>query len=748
LIQRLELFIPVCQAVQHAHQKGIIHRDIKPSNILIGLYDSKAVPKVIDFGIAKATGPKLTEHSIYTEVGQMVGTLEYMSPEQAELNNLDIDTRTDVYALGVVLYELLTGTVPFSRKALQSAGLGEMLRIIKEVEPPKPSTRLSGSGSLPSIAANRMTEPAKLTRLFQADLDWMVMKALEKNRSRRYETANGFAMDIQRYLADEPVQAGPPSAGYRLRKFVKRNRAQVVAACLVLLALVVGVAGTTWGLLRARAARDAEAEQRSEAETQRDRAVMAQEPATQRKQRAEARETEAKEQRKRAEEEKRIAQAVRDFLQTKLLGQADTRTQADTLLARGGFAAAAAKDITVRELLDRAAAELTPEKIEENFPKQPLLQAEILHTVGNTYRGVGEPALAVAFLQRSAALYRQHLEADHPSTLATLNNLAQAYLHAGKVQEAIRLFVQVKEAKEKKLGAEHPDTLTALDNLALAYQGAGKVQEAIRLLKQVKEAREKKLGTDHPHTLNTLNSLAVAYWSANQLDRSIPLFEDARKYVEARFGRDHPNTLKALADLGVNYRDAGRLDEALPLLEEAYRKGKPHASLAWVGRNLLSTYVKAGKTTEAASLLRESLANARKRMPAGSPQLAGELAAAALQLLQLKQHAEAEALLRECMALREKLAEKKQVAPWQLANVKSLLGGALLGQKKHAEAEPLLLAGYQGLKKDETAIPPQCKVYLTQALQWLVDLYDALGKKDEAASYRKLLTDTQRRPKS
>jgi serine/threonine protein kinase len=449
--ERLELFVPVCKAIQHAHQKGIIHRDIKPSNVLVAPYDGRPVVKVIDFGIAKAAGQQLTERTLFTEFGAVVGTLEYMSPEQAELNNQDIDTRSDVYSLGVLLYELLAGSPPFDRQELQQAGVMEMLRVIREEEPSRPSAKLSTSKRLASLAANRGVEPARLTKLLRGELDWIAMKALAKDRVRRYETASGLAVDVERYLAGEPVQAHPPSTAYRLRKFVRRNRPQVIAATLVLVALVAGVIGTTLGMLEARRAAEAERNARNDALEQKQLAEGAADQERQAKEEAE---------KKRQEAERNLAFARKG---NEILGSVFAGLSPQQIAESGR----PLQDV-LRKNLGKAVQELEGSAIGD-----PLEVAAMQDNLGRSLRGLGDYALAVEVLDKALKTRQEKLGPEHPDTLAAMCNLALAYHYAGKLDLALPLSEQTLELQKAKRGPEHPDTLTSMGNLALVYQAPG-----------------------------------------------------------------------------------------------------------------------------------------------------------------------------------------------------------------------------------------------------------------------------------
>jgi non-specific serine/threonine protein kinase/serine/threonine-protein kinase len=775
---RLELFVSVCQAVQHAHQKGVIHRDVKPTNVLVSSHDGVPVVKVIDFGVAKALGQQLTEQTIYTGFVQMLGTPLYMSPEQAEMSGLDVDTRADIYALGVLLYELLTGTTPFAEARFRKAGFDEIRRIIREEQPPKPSTRLSTlAQAVDTVSANRQSDPKKLGQLMRRELDWIVMKCLEKDRNRRYETASALASDVQRYLRDEPVLAGPPGAGYRMRKFVRRHRNPVLAAALVLIALLAGLAGTTWGLVRAeRAWQDAETARLAEGEARQHAADQAEAEARQRK-RAEANEQRANDERERAQEEQQIADAVRRFLQLDLLRQADALYQADTLRrGRGDFEIQG--NPTVRELLDRAAAEVTPEKIDAKFPKQRRVQAEILDTIGYTYVGVGEHQKAVAHLSRARDLIVPALGRDHPRSIAIARNLAEAYRRAGKTKqtvelaeqlrdiclarfgpddastlavlntlasaysaarrnpEALALRKQVRDGYIARFGPHDTATLTVTHNLALAYVAAGKKAEGIALLEKVRDIKVAILGRDHPRTLNTMASLADIYLSERRLAEALPLFEQTLQLRKAKLGAEHPSTIWTMAKLGINYRELARQAEGVALLEESLalaRKRPTHESphLVWIRRRLAATYERGSEFARAEPLHRECLEQTRKNEQATPRQLSYALNRLGRNLLKQARNTEAEAIFRESLDLRLNHAS----SGWRTSETQALLGGALMAQKRYGEAAPLLRAGYNGLKPRTAS--PDALARLREVLDGLGELARARGDEASAARWRK-----------
>jgi eukaryotic-like serine/threonine-protein kinase len=579
--QRLELFVPVCQAVQHAHQKGIIHRDLKPSNVLIALYDGRPVPKVIDFGVAKAAGQQLTEHTLVTGFGAVIGTLEYMAPEQAELNQLDIDTRSDIYSLGVLLYELLTGTTPLDKKRLKDAAIQEALRLIREEEPPRPSTRLSTTAQMPSIAANRGLEPKRLTGLVRGELDWIVMKALEKDRNRRYETANSFAMDIQRYLADEPVLACPPSAVYRLRKFVRRNKGPVLAAGLVVLALVGGIIGTALGLIEAR--------------RQRDTAQAAASAETKAKETAELREAETR--------------AVLEFLESKIIAAARPAGQAGGL----GW------DVTLRKALEAALPFLN-----RSFPEQPLVEARLRFTLGTSFGNLGEAKIATEQFERAHELFVKHRGPEHPDTLKSMSGLALAYAALGRHADALKLQEETLALMKTQLGPDHPATLASMNNLALSYATLGRHADALKLQEETLGLRKAKLGPDAPATLGSMNNLAGTYSALGRHDEALKLCQETVALAKARLGPNHRVTLVSMDTLASIHNAAGRPLEAVKLYEETVSLmkatlGPKHPVTLASMHDLASIYAALGRDAEAAKLHEEVLAKRQATLGADHP---------------------------------------------------------------------------------------------------------------------------------
>jgi serine/threonine protein kinase len=576
--QRLELFVTVCQAVQHAHQEGIIHRDLKPTNVLVTLHDVIAVPKVIDFGIAKATTQRLTERTLFTQFAQMVGTPLYMSPEQAEMNSLDVDTRSDVYALGVLLHELLTGTTPFESDTLKKVGLDEMRRIIREEEPPTPSHRVNtlGAEASTTVCERRGVDGRRLRQLLRGELDWIVMKALEKDRNRRYESASALAADVQRYLTDEPVAACPPSAGYRLRKYWRRNRRVLVTAGMFAAVLVVATAVSIWQAVLAH-------EAQRQAEADRDRAKTA--------------EGQAKAAEGRAATEAAIAQAVNAFLQEDLIGQV-TSARPDWESGNSGL-------LTVKEALDRAAA-----RIGKRFQDQPLVEAAIGMAIGNGYMSLSDFPHALRHFKRALDLREAHLGPDHPDTRESMWKLAAEYMWLGRHSESIALHQRLLETTRVVLGPDHPETRRCVHHLAEAYLWDGQLETSARLWEQLLEQRRTHEGPTHPATLNTMNDLAWTYGLMGRLEESLALFEKYFALRNTGFGRD-----VALQFYVIVCQWAGKYDQAEQALRDALKmrgqdpgsvgeRGETACLLGFLALNLLLQ----GRYDEAEPIAREAVA--------------------------------------------------------------------------------------------------------------------------------------------
>jgi len=586
--ERLELFQQVCDGVQHAHQKAIIHRDLKPSNVLVSYRDGKATPKIIDFGVAKAIEHRLTEKTLYTEMGVLIGTPEYMSPEQAEMTGQNVDTRTDVYSLGVMLYELLVGALPFDSRELREAGFDEIRRRIREDEPSKPSTRLStldGERSTES-AKRRKTDPSTLRRLLSGDLDWITMRALEKDRARRYGSPNELAADIGRHLKHEPVLASPPSTIYRATRFVRRHRigvAVAVAAFLLLVAFAV----------------------RERIQANR----IAREAAT--------------------------AEQVSEFL----VGLFEV---SDPSEARG-------KSITAREILDKGAKEIDGTLADQPELQARLMttmgdvyrklglysQGEtLLEQALETRRGLyGDDhpdtlrsmnSLADLYLEQgrydeAEPLYLVTIETrkrvlgdDHPGTLSSMGNLALLLFRQGRYDEAEPLYLDTIEIQKRVLGDDHASTLGSMGNMASLYLDQGRYDEAEPLYLETLETQKRVLGDDHPDTLISMGNLANLYVDQGRYDEAEPLYLETLEIQKRVLGDDHPDTLISMGNLANLYNDQGRYDEAEPLYLETLETqksvlGDDHPYRLTSTNNLANLYREQGRYDEAEPFYLETL---------------------------------------------------------------------------------------------------------------------------------------------
>ncbi|MCG8468530.1 MAG: serine/threonine-protein kinase [Gemmatimonadetes bacterium] len=627
--ERLDLFTHVCGAVQHAHQKGVIHRDLKPSNVLITSPDGTPVPKVIDFGIAKAVGYELTDRTLITQLGQMIGTPDYMSPEQAEMSGLDVDTRTDIYSLGVMLYELLVGTVPLNFGGVAIAAIHTALR---ETDPPTPSSRLT---TLPgdtqhAVAKYRHTDPASLKRELKGDLDWVVMKCLEKDRTRRYETASGLAAELVRYLRDEPVLARPPSAAYRMKKWVRRHRAGAAATLVALLAIVGGATAALTGMLRA---------QRAEILTAREAAT---------------------------------ARQVSDFL-------IDLFEVSDPSEARGN-------EVRAREILDVGA-----EKIRSELGDQPAVQTRLMRTMAIVYQKLGLYGEADDLLATALRRARETQRAERAGLESLLVDLAVLRVDQARYPEAESLYLEALELRRRTHGDEDLGLATIYSNLGSLYRRLGRSDESEEALERALAVREASLGPEHADVARTLNSIGIFLRSEGRFAEAESVLHRALAIKRSVLEPDHPDVANGLDNLAVVFAIQGRLDEAQPLFEGALeireRIFEPdHPRVAGSINNLAVLNKDRGRYAEAEALFRRSASLMEARLGDSHPNLANSLDGLAETLAHLQRADEAEALYRRVLSIRERALGREHSA---VAGTLEDLATLLRDSGRAEEAAPL-----------------------------------------------------------
>ncbi len=650
---RLELFVQVCDAVQHAHQKGIIHRDLKPSNILVTTTpDGKPVPKVIDFGIAKATtGQQLTDKTIFTAFEMLIGTPAYMSPEQAVVSNVEVDTRTDIYSLGVLLYELLTGTTPFDARELFKAGLDEVRRTIRDEEPVRPSTRLSTMKveNLTEISRRRHAAPPTLIREVRGDLDWIVMQALEKDRARRYKTANGLALDVQRYLAVEPISARPPSKIYKLQKTMKRNKLLFAGVSVIALLIVTSLIVVSASL--------------------------------------------AKERRSRREAEAAKAKAEAASLKS----QQVTKFLEDMLSGVGPSAALGQDTKMLRGILDR-----TAERIGQEMTNQPAVEAELRSLIGTLYFEIGNYTAAEKMQRTALAINRELFGSESKEAAASLNDLGLVFWKQGNLTEAESAHRQALEIRQRLFGKEHPSAAASLNDLATVYRHQRKLLHADEMIREALRIRRKSFGNEHLEIADSLHNLSIVLADEGKGAESEAT---ARELVAMRrrlLGNEDPLVAAALNDLAHSLGFTGKLEESESVQREALamqRKllGDDHPNVSISLSALAERMRQRGKVAEALALSGAVLAIQREQLGENSPDFIHSLSSLGVTLEAQGKLPEGEAAHREALALwRKRAGNESPQALSALGDVNRLL----VSQRKFADAERLL---------DETLTPAVIK---------------------------------------